>query len=72
MSVGLSGRKPWRQSTYMFVKMAKFGAALGVRAGIHVGAGVFVNTLTPATRKPVIVFALLCGVARRAIISQFQ
>jgi len=48
-------------STYMFVWMAKFGAALGVRTGIHVGVDVFVNKLTPAARKPVIVFALLCG-----------
>ena len=53
----------WAQelATYMFVWMAKFGAALGVRTGIHVGVDVFVNKLTPATRKPVIVFALLCG-----------
>src|SRR6202023_2672472 len=48
-------------STYMFVWMAKFGAALGVRTGIHVGVDVFVNRLSPAARKPVIVFALLCG-----------
>jgi TRAP-type C4-dicarboxylate transport system permease small subunit len=48
-------------STYMFVWMAKFGAALGVRTGIHVGVDVFVNKLSPAARKPVIVFALLCG-----------
>jgi C4-dicarboxylate transporter DctQ subunit len=41
--------------------MAKFGAALGVRIGIHVGVDVFVNRLSPAARKPVIVFALLCG-----------
>ena len=45
----------------MFVWMAKFGAALGVRTGIHVGVDVFVKRLTPAARKPVIVFALLCG-----------
>ena len=53
----------WAQelATYMFVWMAKFGAALGVRTGIHVGVDVFVNRLTPAARKPVIVFALLCG-----------
>jgi len=53
----------WAQelATYMFVWMAKFGAALGVRTGIHVGVDVFVKRLTPATRKPVIVFALLCG-----------
>ena len=53
----------WAQelATYMFVWMAKFGAALGVRTGIHVGVDVFVKQLTPATRKPVILFALLCG-----------
>ena len=53
----------WAQEAciYMFVWMAKFGAALGVRTGIHVGVDVFVKQLTPATRKPVIVFALLCG-----------
>src|SRR5580698_8050454 len=53
----------WAQelATYMFVWMAKFGAALGVRTGIHVGVDVFVKQLTPASRKPVIVFALLCG-----------
>src|SRR6202049_807845 len=53
----------WAQelATYMFVWMAKFGAALGVRTGIHVGVDVFVKQLTPATRKPVIVFALMCG-----------
>jgi TRAP-type C4-dicarboxylate transport system permease small subunit len=52
----------------MFVWMAKFGAALGVRTGIHVGVDVFVNKLTPATRKPVIVFALLCGALFTGII----
>ena len=53
----------WAQelATYMFVWMAKFGAALGVRIGIHVGVDVLVNRLTPGARKPVIVFALLCG-----------
>src|SRR3984885_8650856 len=53
----------WAQelATYMFVWMAKFGAALGVRTGIHVGVDVFVKKLSPAARKPVIVFALLCG-----------
>jgi TRAP-type C4-dicarboxylate transport system permease small subunit len=53
----------WAQelATYMFVWMAKFGAALGVRTGIHVGVDVLINRLTPGARKPVIVFALLCG-----------
>ncbi len=53
----------WAQelATYMFVWMAKFGAALGVRTGIHVGVDVFVKRLNPVARRPVIVFALLCG-----------
>jgi TRAP-type C4-dicarboxylate transport system permease small subunit len=55
-------------STYMFVWMAKFGAALGVRTGIHVGVDVFVKKLSPAARKPVIVFALLCGALFTGII----
>jgi TRAP-type C4-dicarboxylate transport system permease small subunit len=60
----------WAQelATYMLVWMAKFGAALGVRTGIHVGVDVFVKQLTPATRKPVIVFALLCGALFTGII----
>jgi TRAP-type C4-dicarboxylate transport system permease small subunit len=48
-------------ATYMFVWMAKFGAALGVRTGIHVGVDVFVKRLSAAARKPVIVLALACG-----------
>jgi TRAP-type C4-dicarboxylate transport system permease small subunit len=53
----------WAQelATYMFVWMAKFGAALGVRTGIHVGVDVFVKRLSPAAAKPVILFALACG-----------
>jgi TRAP-type C4-dicarboxylate transport system permease small subunit len=53
----------WAQelATYMFVWMAKFGAALGVRTGIHVGVDVFVKRLSPRAAKPVILFALACG-----------
>jgi TRAP-type C4-dicarboxylate transport system permease small subunit len=53
----------WAQelATYMFVWMAKFGAALGVRTGIHVGVDVLVKRLAVPARRPVIVFALLCG-----------
>ena len=60
----------WAQelATYMFVWMAKFGAALGVRTGIHVGVDVFVKQLSPAARKPVIVFATLCGALFTGII----
>ena len=45
----------------MFVWMAKFGAAYGVRTGIHVGVDVIVNQLEPAAPQPVILFGLLCG-----------
>ena len=60
----------WAQelATYMFVWMAKFGAALGVRTGIHVGVDVFVKRLPPANRRPVIVFALLCGAVFTGVI----
>ena len=39
----------WAQELciYMFIWMAKFGAAYGVRTGIHVGVDVFVNMLPP-------------------------
>jgi len=60
----------WAQelATYMFVWMAKFGAALGVRTGIHVGVDVFVKQLSPRSRKPVIIFALACGALFTGII----
>jgi len=53
----------WAQELciYMFIWVAKFGAAYGVRTGIHVGVDVLVNRLNPATRGAVIVFGLLCG-----------
>jgi TRAP-type C4-dicarboxylate transport system permease small subunit len=60
----------WAQelATYMFVWMAKFGAALGVRTGIHVGVDVFVKRLPPPAAKPVILFALLSGALFTGII----
>src|SRR5213082_1132907 len=52
----------WAQELciYMFVWMAKFGAAYGVRTGIHVGVDLLVNRVPPRSRKQVILFALLC------------
>jgi len=60
----------WAQelATYMLVWMAKFGAALGVRTGIHVGVDVFVKRLPPAAAKPVVLFALFCGALFTGII----
>ena len=53
----------WAQELciYLFIWMAKFGAAYGVRTGIHVGVDVIVNRLAPRRRKPVILFGLLAG-----------
>jgi C4-dicarboxylate transporter, DctQ subunit len=45
----------------MFVWMAKFGAAYGVRTGIHVGVDVLINRLDGDMRGRFIVFGLLAG-----------
>jgi len=60
----------WAQElcVYMFIWMAKFGAAYGVRTGIHVGVDVLVNQLNPFWRKRVILFGLLCGALFTAIV----
>jgi len=60
----------WAQElcVYMFIWVAKFGAAYGVRTGIHVGVDVLVNRLPPGTRGLVIVFGLLCGALFTGII----
>jgi C4-dicarboxylate transporter, DctQ subunit len=53
----------WAQElcVYMFIWVAKFGAAYGVRTGIHVGVDVLINQLKPGARGFVIIFGLLCG-----------
>jgi C4-dicarboxylate transporter, DctQ subunit len=45
----------------LFVWMAKFGAAYGVRTGIHVGIDVLVNRMKPGRRKAFILFGLFAG-----------
>jgi C4-dicarboxylate transporter, DctQ subunit len=45
----------------MFVWMAKFGAAYGVRTGIHVGVDVLINRLDAGNRSKLIIFGLLAG-----------
>ena len=45
----------------MFVWMAKFGAAYGVRTGIHVGVDVLINRLEDSNRAKFIVFGLGAG-----------
>jgi C4-dicarboxylate transporter DctQ subunit len=54
----------WAQELciFLFVWMAKFGAAYGVRAGVHVGVDVLINRLAPRPRKIVVTMGLLGGV----------
>jgi len=60
----------WAQELciYMFVWMAKFGAAYGVRTGIHVGVDVLVNQLGATSRRRVVLFSLLCGALFTAVV----
>ena len=53
----------WAQELciYLFIWMAKFGAAYGVRTGIHVGVDVLVRLLAPAKRRFWVIFDLLAG-----------
>jgi C4-dicarboxylate transporter DctQ subunit len=59
----LSMNVSWAQelTIYMFVWMAKFGAAYGVRTGIHVGVDVVINRLDTPWRNKFIIFGLLAG-----------
>ena len=53
----------WAQELciFMFVWMAKFGAAYGVRTGIHVGVDVIIRKLTGTPQKMLVLFGLLAG-----------
>jgi C4-dicarboxylate transporter DctQ subunit len=53
----------WAQELciFMFVWMAKFGAAYGVRTGIHVGVDVIIRKLTGTPQRMLILFGLLAG-----------
>lgn len=53
----------WAQELciFMFVWMAKFGAAYGVRTGIHVGVDVVLRKLEGRAQKYLVIFGLLAG-----------
>ena len=53
----------WAQELciYLFVWMAKFGAAYGVRTGIHVGVDVLINRMNERWYARFVVFGLLSG-----------
>lgn len=53
----------------MFVWMAKFGAAYGVRTGIHVGVDVLINQMKTPLRNKFIIFGLLAGATFTAIVA---
>lgn len=61
----------WAQELciYLFVWMAKFGAAYGVRIGIHVGVDVLVNAVGPRWRHLLVVISLLSGALFTAIVA---
>ncbi|MEO6840818.1 MAG: TRAP transporter large permease subunit [Bradyrhizobium sp.] len=63
----------WAQELciYMFIWMAKFGAAYGVRTGIHVGIDLLVNRVPVRSRRQVILFSLLCGAFFTGMIATF-
>jgi C4-dicarboxylate transporter DctQ subunit len=60
----------WAQELciYMFVWMAKFGAAYGVLTGIHVGDDVMINQLPDNTRKLYVLFGLFAGAVFTGIV----
>ncbi len=53
----------------MFVWMAKFGAAYGVRTGIHVGVDVLINTMDEYMRNKFIIFGLCACATFTAIVA---
>ena len=60
----------WAQELciYLFVWMAKFGAAYGVRTGIHVGVDILLNSLPDRSRYFMVLFGLLAGALFTAIV----
>ncbi|HEY8102806.1 MAG TPA: TRAP transporter small permease [Burkholderiaceae bacterium] len=60
----------WAQELciFMFVWMAKFGAAYGVRTGIHVGVDVLINRLETKWKNHLILFGLAAGALFTGII----
>lgn len=63
----------WSQELciYMFVWMAKFGAAYGVRTGIHVGVDIVINRLGKRSAWRVVLFGLGCGALFTGLVGSF-
>ena len=60
----------WAQELciYMFIWMAKFGAAYGVRHGTHVGVDVLVRALPPRQARWLTIFGLCGGALFTAVV----
>ena len=63
----------WAQelTIYLFVWMAKFGAAYGVRTGIHVGVDVVVNRLPERQQRTMALAGLMAGALFTGLIAAF-
>lgn len=61
----------WAQelTIYLFIWMAKFGAAYGVRTGIHIGVDVLVKQLPPKPQRAVVSFGLALGAVFTALVA---
>jgi len=61
----------WAQELciYLFIWVAKFGAAYGVRTGIHVGVDVVVNHVSEGKRRFLVLFGLFSGAFFTAVIA---
>jgi C4-dicarboxylate transporter DctQ subunit len=60
----------WAQELciYMFIWMAKFGAAYGVRHGTHVGVDTLVRTLPPAQARWLTIIGLVGGIVFTVVV----
>ena len=68
--IALKVHMSWAQELciILFVWMCKFGAAYGVRTGIHVGVDVLINRMKGRNRAIFVVFGLACGAFFTAIV----
>ncbi|MCP5278065.1 MAG: TRAP transporter small permease [Thiobacillus sp.] len=56
---------------YLFIWMAKFGAAYGVRTGIHVGVDYVVNKVEGVRRRALIITGISLGIIFTGVIAFF-
>ncbi|MDZ7656601.1 MAG: TRAP transporter small permease [Sulfurimicrobium sp.] len=63
----------WAQelTIYLFIWMAKFGAAYGVRTGIHIGVDFVVNAASPPIKRVLVITAISLGVVFTGVIAFF-